>query len=106
MDNLLPLLAGRQWIPLSAILIGFLVRLLKDDTRLLPTVPARYRRHLAFGLGCVAGVLQMVGTGSSWKDALATAVLGPVIAIAGHHLGVDLLRGGREVPIPGFMKSS
>lgn len=103
-DTTIALAMNHQWIPLAALVIGLVVRVLKDDTRVLPTVPSKYRRPLAFALGLAAGALQMVAAGTSWKDALATAVVAPLLAIGGHHIGIDLLRGGREIPVPGLMK--
>jgi len=95
--------AGR--ITLTAWLINTVVRLLKEDTRLLPTVPAQHRRTLAFALGLVGGVVQAVALGATWQVAVITALGAPLLAIAGHHIGVDGLRGGRDLPIPAALKA-
>jgi hypothetical protein len=93
--------AGR--VMLTAWLIGACVRLLKDDT-ILPTLPTQYRRLVAFGLGLLAGVVDAVIAGASWQSA-AIAVAAPPLAIAGHHVLVDWLRGGREGWLPSFLKA-
>jgi len=95
--------AGR--IALTAWAINAVVRLLKEDTRILPTVPAAHRRALAYGLGLVAGAVQMVATGAPWSTAVKVALLSPLVAILGHHLVVDKLRGGRELPVPQALKA-
>jgi small basic protein len=96
-------LSGGSTVLLASVVIGLMVRSLKDDT-ILPTVPAAYRRALAFLLGLVAAALQMMALGATWQVAMMTAVGAPLLAIVGHHLGVDVVRGGREIWIPGLMK--
>lgn len=102
--NLLSLIQAGQWIPLSALVIGFIVRALKEDTKFLPTVTPERRRILAFGLGLVAGALQLVAGGAPLREAILTAVVSPLFAMLGHHTVIDWMRGGREIPIPWMMK--
>jgi hypothetical protein len=94
---------GRLTLTAWAVNAG--VRLLKEDTRLFPTVKAEHRRTLAFALGLVAGVLQAVATGASWRDAAIVTLGAPLLAILGHHGVVDVARGGRDLPIPAWLRA-
>jgi hypothetical protein len=100
-QTILDLISKHQWIGLAALIIGFLVRLMKDDTRFPPfAIPARWRPWAALGLGVVSGVLQAVSTGTAWKDALLGGLVSAFAAIAGHDAIVNGVLGGREVPMP------
>lgn len=105
MEDILDLIASQQWLALSALALGFAVRLVKQDSKLPVTIPQRYRPALAFALGAVAGVLELVVAGHTWREATVTAVGAPLLAIVGHVVGVEGLRGGREIPIPGLTKT-
>jgi hypothetical protein len=97
----LDLIAKHQWVALSALVIGLLVRLLKEDTRFPPfAIPARWRPVLAVGLGVVSGVLQAASTGTPWRDAVLGGLVSAFLAIAGHETVVNSLRDGKDVPMP------
>lgn len=99
------LIARHQWVAVASMVIGLLVRLMKQDTSFPPfAVAARWRPWLALSLGVASGVLQAVSTGKAWSEALAGGLVSAVIAIAGHDAIVDGLRGGSDVPIPGLTK--
>ncbi len=105
LDPLLSLLLAHRYLPAAALLIGLIVRLLKSDTKIPLNVPPRWRPWLALGLGGLAGALDKVVAGSSWHDALVVGLGAPTLAILGHVLGIESLRGDVEVRIPGLMKS-
>lgn len=88
-----------KWTLLAALIIGFIVRLLKDDTR-LPTIPARARVFLILALGVVTGVLEKIGSGTSWQDAAVQGFFAAMIAILGHEVVVKGARRGRDIPLP------
>lgn len=88
------------WIGFSALAIGLLVRLLKSDTPLPFTVPAKWRPVLALVLGLLSGVLHALSTGVPWRDALLGGLSAGVAAIVGHDVGIESLRGGVEVGAP------
>jgi len=94
---LLALAQQHKWFALAALVIGLVVRLLKSDGPIPINVPAKYRAWLAVGLGIVAGVLDMIGAGTAWKEALLGGILAAFAAISGHQLVVESLRSGREV---------
>lgn len=101
----LELIAKHQWVGLAALVIGLIVRLLKEDTRFPPfELPARWRPLLAIGLGLVSGVLQAASTGTPWCDAILGGVVSGFVAIAGHDAIVESLRDGKDVPLPGVMR--
>lgn len=104
-SDLITLALDHQWLALSAVVLGGVVRVLKSDTKLPITVPAEWRPWFAFGLGQVAALLQFVVNGVGWKEALTTAIGAPLVAIVGHWLGVEVLRGGKEVPLPGLTRA-
>lgn len=97
-DDVLALVAGHKWVALAAVVIGLVVRLLKDDTA-LPTIKARWRPWAAIGLGIVAGVLEKVSDGMAWKPALLGGLFAAVAAIVGHDLLIEGVRGGKELPV-------
>lgn len=84
----------------ASLAVGALVRLLKDDTT-LPTLPKALRPWLSIALGAVAGVLDAVIGGSSWKSAIAAGAFVGLLPILGHLGIVEWLRGGKELPLPG-----
>lgn len=101
----LDLIAKHQWVGLAALVIGFVVRLLKEDSRFPPfALPARWRPLLAMGLGVVSGILQAVSTGTPWRDAILGGLVSAFVAIAGHDAIVGSLRDGKDVPLPGLTK--
>lgn len=103
----LDLIAKHQWIGLAALIIGLLVRLMKEDTWFPPfAVPARWRPVVALSLGELSGALQAVSTGTPWRDALLGGLVSGALAMAGHGAIVDSLRNGRDVPIPGLRKGA
>lgn len=101
LQSILDLIERHQWVGLAAVIIGLVVRLMKDDTRFPPlSIPPRWRPWVALALGVVSGVLQAASTGTPWKDALLGGVVSACTAIAGHDTIVNSLRGGRDVPMP------
>lgn len=94
--ELVAMLAEHRWVPACALVIGAIVRVLKGDLP-LPAVPPQWRGWLAMGLGIVAGALDMAATGAPWLPALAEGLAAALLAIAGHELGIESLRGGREL---------
>jgi hypothetical protein len=103
----LNLIAKHEWVGLAALLIGLVVRLLKEDTRFPPfALPARWRPALALGLGAASGALQAVSTGTPWRDALLGGIVSGSLAIAGHGAIVDSARNGKDVPLPGLTKGA
>lgn len=101
----LDLIAKHEWVGLAALVIGCVVRLLKEDTRFPPfALAARWRPLLALGLGIVSGALQAVSTGTPWRDAILGGVVSGVVAIAGHEAIVESIRDGKDVPLPGLTK--
>ena len=101
--DILPLLQSHAWVPLAALVIGFLVRALKSDAFVLPSwaaVAAPYRPLLALALGIVSGVLDAVVGGTPWREALIGGCLSALMALIGHTTIVDVLRGGRDIGVP------
>ncbi|HLV68037.1 MAG TPA: hypothetical protein VKY73_19600 [Polyangiaceae bacterium] len=96
-DELLGLALEHRWVAFAALIIGAVVRVLKSDSPLPITVPAKWRGWLAIGLGIVAGVLEAIAGGTPWARALAEGLAAAVLAIAGHELGIESLRGGKEL---------
>lgn len=98
------MVAKRAWVPLAALVVGLIVRLLKSDTKVPIDVPPRVRVWLALGLGVLSGVLEAVATGRAWGDAIVGGVVSAALAILGQNVVIDSLRGGRELTIPGLIK--
>lgn len=97
---------AHAWIALAAVLVGLVVRLLKSDVPIVPTVAARYRPIAALALGQVAAVLQAVAGGQPWLDAVVGGFVAAVVAMAGHDTLIEAVRGGTEVPLPAISKAA
>lgn len=102
-DLLVSLALEHKWLPALAVLVGFLIRLLKADVR-GPSIPKKLRAPLAFALGFLAGTLQRKSAGARWPEALLAGLLTGCLPILGHRVFIEKLRKGLELPIPGLMK--
>lgn len=91
------LLASHAWIPLAALVVGFLVWLLKTRPALQDKIPPRVRPWVAIGLGQLLAVLQAVTLGTPWKDAVLNGLLAALTAMFGHDVGIEGIRGGKEL---------
>lgn len=91
---------GHAWVPLAALVIGLVIRLSKSDATWAFlarfNIPVQARPWAALALGVASGVLQAVTGGASWAAAIVGGLLSAVMAITGHELFVESLRGGRE----------
>lgn len=101
-SELATLIGQHKWVPIASVVLGVLVRLAKSDTRIPIDIPPRLRVWLAFGLGQVAAVLDVVVAGQPWKQAIFGGLIASVLAIVGHNTIVDSMRGGKEFPVPGL----
>lgn len=87
-------MAAGGWIVVAALLVGFVVRLLKADKLNAwledmgaPAIPKWALPFVALGLGAVSGALEAVASGRSWRDAALSAfygLLSGALAIAGN----------------------
>jgi hypothetical protein len=102
-QSLYGLLVTHQYALFAALVVGGLVRLTKNDTTLPVDVPPQWRKALALALSLAAAALEKYALHADWKKALFDGALAWFAAEWGHHLVVDQLRGGRELPIPGLM---
>lgn len=93
------LVREHAWLPLAALVIGFLVRLLKSDVKFMFDVPAKYRPLAAIILGLAAAAVDRVIGGAPAKEALTEGLSAAALAIAGHVLGIEWLRGGKEITV-------
>lgn len=97
------LIEQKKWIPLAAVVIWFLVRLLKSDTKIPITLNPRHRMIAAFVFGAVAGILDKIASGTvTWQTAIFDGLLGAALAVIAQN-GLDALLNGRDVPIPGLI---
>lgn len=96
MADVYNLISQHQWIGLAAVLIGALVRALKEDTPIPITIPPKVRPWLALGLGATAGALQKVSGGTPWKEAAFGGILAGMLAIVGHDTIVESLRDPKD----------
>lgn len=97
---LVPQLAQQApWVMMMAIIVGALVWLTKEGTPTAMLVPARYRLPLAALLGQLAAALQVVALGANPKDAILGGFVASALSWAGHELGIEKLRGGKELGV-------
>jgi hypothetical protein len=92
---LVQLAKDHSWPLLAAIVVGFLVRLVKEE-RVPINVAPRFRPLLAVALGMVSAICEAV----ILKTPILTAAIGgfgsAVIAIGGHDVLVEAIFGGKE----------
>jgi len=88
-------------IMLLAPLVGLLVRALKSDSVPPPLsrIPKEARPTIAIVLGCGLSAIEGVATGKTWQMALAEGATAAAVAMVGHYLGIEVLRGGQEIPL-------
>jgi len=98
MDELLQLAMSHKWVAVSAIAIGALSRAAKAG-KLTPLlqVGARYRPLIVIALGVISGALEAMVIGTPWQDALLGGLVAACIAMGGHGVLIEALRGGREL---------
>lgn len=61
---------GRKWLPLAILVVGYLVAIASDTSKLPISIPDRYKPLAAIVLGQVYAVLQAITGGVSWKRAV------------------------------------
>ena len=104
--QLVALASGHKWLALIALVVGLLVRVFKDDTKIPGVIPKPARPWIALGLGLVLGTVQQRIAGAAWLDAVVSGALAGLLPIVAHKLGIEWLRDGKEVALPGLMKPS
>jgi hypothetical protein len=98
--QILALAKAHSWVALAALIIGLLVRLVRDDSTVawFPiTIPSRWRPLIALGLGMVSGVLNQLIAKVDWPSAIVGGVVSAVTAMGGHAILINALRNGREL---------
>lgn len=103
-SQMMTLVEGRKWVPIAAVVIYTLIRLLKSDTKIPIDVPARARIWLVFGLGTLSGVLEKVTQGGTWTEALMGGAVSVAMAVLFHESIIASGRAGKELPVPGLIK--
>lgn len=96
-------LAAEHPYVLLAMMIGFLVRLMKSDTKLPIDIPPAARKYVALSLAVGGAVAEKLAMGVPTSQALFDGVMAWAMAEWGHKILVDDLRGGKEIPVPFLM---
>lgn len=104
LNTVLALVRDHNWIPIAAILDGFLIRLAKDDryVQWFPiTIAPKWRPWFALALGVLIGIvaLKLLSHGA-WSEAVLGGLGAGMTAITGHALIIDSLRNGRDIFMP------
>ena len=102
-EDLGDLVSQHKWIAVTAVVVGLITRLIKDDTKFPITIPPRARIWLVLGMGTASGVLEMVAAGATWQKAIVDGLAGAFLAVIGHETVVASIRSGKELPVPGLM---
>lgn len=100
LTDLWKLISTHQWVLVASVVIGLLVRLVKDDPAVswIPfTLAPKYRPGVALGLGIVSAVLHSVATGVAFSTALIEGLSAAMLAITSHDVVIEGGRGGREL---------
>lgn len=102
--QLVALVNAHAWLPVSAIIVGAVVRLLKTDMANfylaqyfgLPPIPKKYLPWLAIGLGFVSAILDAKVAGKPVSVALIEGIGSAFVAVTGHQVVVESIRDGKE----------
>lgn len=91
-------------IAILAILVGFLIRVLKSPSLPAPlsAIPPKARPSVAIVLGCALSGIESFASGKPAKVAVMEGASAAALAIMGHYLGIDVMRGGRELTLGGL----
>lgn len=91
-------------IAILAILVGFLIRVLKSPSLPAPlsAIPPKARPTIAIVLGCTLSGIESFASGKPAKVAVMEGASAAALAIMGHYLGIDVMRGGRELTLGGL----
>jgi len=85
-----------QAIALAALAIHLAMRALKAGA-LNEYIPGRYRPLLALALGGIALGVDALTVGTPVPEAALSAVVAVALAVLGHDVGIETLRGGKEL---------
>jgi len=92
----LALLAGRKWLPLFVVAIGWATRLLSDKSRFPAEVPARWQPVVVLGLSVLYSAVTAVASGATWKAAAIHSFVVAFVVMGAFDLLVKAVFNGRE----------
>lgn len=107
-QRLTDLVQSRLWVPLASIVLLWLVRLLKSDTKLPIDIPSGWPRFaIVFVLGAISGVLEKVAgevpalhyDKHTWTSAIIGGLVTSATALVLHN-GWENFTKGKELPLP------
>lgn len=84
-----------KWLPLAIIVIGYLTRLLTDESKFPISVPARWRPVVVVVLGQLYGCLMLVQEGSTWKSVVVTGLVTSFVTMGLFDLLVKAIFNGQ-----------
>ena len=91
---------AHQWAPVIAVIVGLVVRLVKDDGAKLP---APWRAPFAALVAITITASAAIVGGGAWQGVLENGLISFALAVIGHETIVEGVRGGVEIPMP-FLK--
>lgn len=98
--NLQTILLGNSNVALAVavMVVGAIVRLLKDDTKFPIDIPARWQPVVTVFIGQVYAVLQAIAGGVDWKVAVGAGLKVAFVAMGLFDLVVKALLNGHDAP--------
>lgn len=96
LTSALALLAGRKWLPLIVLLIGWATRLLSDKSRFPVSVPTRWQPVIVLALSTLYATGTAVVSGASWRDAAVHAFVVACVTMGAFDLLVKAVFDGKE----------
>jgi hypothetical protein len=95
---------AHKWAPVIAVLVGLLVRLVKDDTQLGAALPAVWRPYWGLLVSFVlTGATAVVG-GIAWQSVIENSAIAFIVAVLGHQTFIEGMRNGVEIKVPFLTK--
>jgi hypothetical protein len=89
-----------EWkVLIAAAALGLVGRLLKGDVPWFFTASGRWKPLVLTALAAVGVGLEHFINGTAWKQAALLGLMSLALPIAGHQIGIESIRGGKELPM-------
>lgn len=79
-QQLSTLFTGHQWLGIAIVVVGWLVSLTSDTSKLPLNIPDRFKPLIALLFGQLYAVLEAIQSGEDWKTAVAHGIVAALSA--------------------------
>lgn len=96
--TLLSLFQQHAWMALAVLVMGFVTRVLKSDTKFPIDIPSRWQPVIVLVLGQAYAGLQAVAGGVAWKTAVTQGLVASFLTMGLFDLVVKAAFDGKDIP--------